>query len=262
MKLILQFISLLLIYFIIKCDEEDQKYYFHLYPSQDKEKPHLFYAYIPPSNFMTINTTEKNNCTIIDNSKTTESAIKNLSSIIIYKNDLVIKTCFNPDILIEIENDKINKKKSKNLSNVKYCYSTAIYSPKITNNQIEYAIITYWIEYELKNGKEIYTHKCMLYYINNQKFSDEIILNTAENFYSEKCINLRGTNIFCSINSEKYIQIAYFTIETQRLFKNENNHLVLSNILKEKDAYQKIISTDLCLNDKLMNYYYDIFKIE
>lgn len=113
MKVILAFINLLLLFIIIKCDTEDQKYYFQLYPSQDKDKPYLFYAYTPPSNFMTINTTEKNNCTIIDNSNVSESAIKNLSSVIIYNNDLVIKTCFNPDILVEIKNDKINKKEIK-----------------------------------------------------------------------------------------------------------------------------------------------------
>ena len=262
MKLILTFISFLLLFIIIKCDTEDQKYYFQLYPSQDKEKPYLFYAYTPPSNFITINTTEKNNCTIIDNSKTTESAIKNLSSVIIYNNDLVIKTCFNPDLLVEIKNDKINKKKSKILSNVKYCYSTAIYSPNIINNQIEYAIITYWIEYELKNGKEFYTHKCMLYYINSQKFSEEIILKATQNFYSEKCINLRSTDIFCSISSDEFTYVNYFVIETKKLFTNNNNHLVSSNVEIEKDVYQKIIATNLGLYDNLREYYYDIFISE
>ena len=202
MMVILPFINLLLLFIIIKCDTEDQKYYFQFYPSQDKDKPYLFYAYTPPSNFITFNATEKDNCTIIDNTKITESAIKNLSSVIIYNKDLVIKTCFNPDILVEIKNDTTNKKKSKILSNVKYCYSTAIYSPNSKSNKIEYSIITYWIEYELKNGKEIYAHKCVLYDINSKTFSEEILLKTAKNFYSEKCINLRNTDLFCSISSD------------------------------------------------------------
>ena len=262
MKVILPFISLLLFFIIIECDSGDQKYYFQLYPSQDKDKPYLFYAYTPPSNFMTINTTEKDNCTIIDNSKTTESAIKNLSSVIIYNNDLVIKTCFNPDILVEIKNASTNEKRSKILSNVKYCYSTAIYSPMITVNQKEYAIITYWIEYELKNGKEMYTHKCILYYINSRKFSEEIFLKTTQNFYSEKCINLRNTDIFCSISSDEFTYVNYFAIETKKLFTNNNNHLVTSNVEIDKDVYQKIMATNLGLYDNLREYYYDIFIIE
>ena len=163
MKSVLSFISILL-FIIIRCDTEDREYYFQLYPSQHKDKPYLFYAYIPPSNLITYNTTEKDNCTIIDNSEINEIAIKNLSSVI-FKDDLVIKTCFYPNSLVEIKNDYINKKKSKILSNVKFCYSTFIYSPSIKNNQIKNVIITYWIEYELKNGKEIYTHKCILYNI-------------------------------------------------------------------------------------------------
>jgi len=262
MKVILPFISLLLFFIIIECDSGDQKYYFQLYPSQNKDKPYLFYAYTPPSNFMTINTTEKDNCTIIDNSKTTESAIKNLSSVIIYNNDLVIKTCFNPDILVEIKNASTNEKRSKILSNVKYCYSTAIYSPMITVNQKEYAIITYWIEYELKNGKEMYTHKCILYYINSRKFSEEIFLKTTQNFYSEKCINLRNTDIFCSISSDEFTYVNYFAIETKKLFTNNNNHLVTSNVEIDKDVYQKIMATNLGLYDNLREYYYDIFIIE
>ena len=261
MKVILSF---LLLFITIICETEDQKYYFQLYPSQDKDKPYLFYAYTPPSNFITINTTEKDNCAIIANSEISESAIKNLSSVIIYNNDLLIKTCFNPNILIEIKNDQVNlnKKKSKILSNVKYCYSTVIYSPDIKNNQIEYAIFTYWIEYELKSGKEIYTHKCMIYYINYQIFSVEINLKTTKNFYSEKCINLRGTDIFCSISSDEFTNINYFVIETKKLFSNDNNHLVSSNAAYEKDVYQKILSTDLGLYDNQKEYYYDIFIIE
>ena len=216
MKAILLLINLLLPFIIIKCDTEDQKYYFQLYPSQDKEKPYLFYAYTPPSNLITINTTEKDDCTIIDNRKTTESVIKNLSSVIIYNNELVIKTCFNPDILVEIKNATTYEKKSNNLSNVKYCYSTAILSPNIKSNQDENSIITYWIEYVLDRGKEIYTHKYMLYYINNKTFSEKIILKTTENFYSEKCINLRNTDIFCSINSENLTNLTYNIIKTKK----------------------------------------------
>ena len=262
MKAILLFTNLLLFFIIIKCDTEDQKYYFQLYPSQDKDKPYLFYAYTPPSNFLTINTTEKDNCKIIENSKINESANKNLSSVIMFNNDLVIKTCFNPDILIHIKNKAINEKKSKILSNIKYCYSTAIYSPNIQNNQIEYVIITYWIEYELKDGKEVYFHKCMLYYINSNTFSEEIFLKTTKNFYSERCINFRNKDIFCSIISDEFTSVNYFVIETQKLFKKDNNHLVSSNFKIEKDAYQKIFSGNLGFYDNLRMYFYDLFIIE
>jgi len=261
MKVILPFINLLLLIIIIKCDAEDQKYYFQLYSSLDKNEPYLFYAYIPPSNIMAINTTEKNNCTIIDNSKTTESVIKNLSSVKIYGNELVIKTCFNPDILVEIKNATIYKKKPKELSNVKYCYSTPVLILNSRSYQNENIIVTYWIEYELENGKEVYTHKCILFYIKNQEFSEEIILKKKENFYSEKCITLRKSDIFCSINSEQLTKITYFIIKTESLLKNDNNHLVLSNNVNEKDVYQKIFSTDLLLYDRKI-YYYDIFIIE
>ena len=259
MKIILTFINFLIFFITIKCDTEDKKFYFQLYPSQDKDKPYLIYAYTPPSNLMTINSTEKENCTIIDNSEINESAIKNLSSVITYK-DLIIKTCFNPDILVEIKNDyvNLNKKKSKILSNVKYCYSTVIYSPNNTRSETEDAIITYWIEYELKSGKEIFTHKSMIYYIKKNIFSEEIILRTTKNFYSEKCINLRSTDIFCSISSDEFTYVNYFVIETSKLFSNDNNHLVSSNVAYEKDVYQKIIGADLALKENLN----DIFIIE
>ena len=169
---------------------------------------------------------------------------------------------FLPNSLVEIKNDYINQKKSKILSNVKFCYSTFIYSPSIKNNQIKKVIIKYWIEYELKNGKEIYTHKCILYNINDQKFSEEIILKTTKNFYSEKCINLKSTDIFCSINSDEFTNINYFVIETKKLFTDNNNHLVSSNDVFEKDAYQKILATNFGLYDKLRENFYDIFIIE
>ena len=35
-----------------------QDYYFQMYPSKDEDKPYLFHAYIQPSEFITINTTE------------------------------------------------------------------------------------------------------------------------------------------------------------------------------------------------------------
>ena len=176
-----------------------QDYYFQIYPSDIEDKPYLFHVYAQPSEFITINTTEGKDCQIIEKKTVEETITKNLSSIILYKKNLLIKTCFNPGKLVEIfnKNNMIFSYSKTNLNNIKYCYSTIIIDP---NNSNQNAIFTFWTECEIKNDKKKYIHKCILYNIEQNTFSQEIALISDSNFinylindnyYPQNCINFR-----------------------------------------------------------------------
>ena len=174
-------ISLSLILFILLLNMVlQQDYYFQIYPSLDEDKSYLFHAYIQPSEFITINTTEGELCKTIEKKTVTETVTRNLSSVFIYENKLLVKTCFNPGKLVEIinKNNLIFSRTKTSLNNIKYCYSTKIYDPK---NQNKNAIFTYWTEFRVVNGKEKYIHKCILFYIEENTFSNEITLTPYSN---------------------------------------------------------------------------------
>ena len=173
------YLSLNLILFILLLNMVlQQDYYFQMYPSFNEDKPYLFHAYIQPSKFITINTTEGEECKIIEKKTVTETVTRNLSSVIMYKKDLLIKTCFNPGKLVEIinKNNVIFSQTKANLNNIKYCYSTAIIDPNNSNNSNKYVIFTYWTEFQIINGKEKYIHKCILFNIEQNTFSNIITL--------------------------------------------------------------------------------------
>ena len=141
-KAILTFLFILS--FFTKAEEIlDEKYYFQLYPSVDVDKSYLFHVYTPSSIFYTINSTEKENCKIMENKTVNEYPLVNLSSVIKVNNALLIKTCFGPDKIVEIINEKNetffkkNIKKedgtSGDLNNIKFCYSSSIYNPEVRN---------------------------------------------------------------------------------------------------------------------------------
>ena len=197
----------------------DEKYFFQLYPSRDKIKPYLFYMSIHNSRLITINSTEKENCSIIENIKINEYPIKDLSSVFLFNETFLIKTCFGPDKIVEIIDEKnetfINYSKN-NLNNTKFCYSTTIYNPynALFNETI---IITYWIEFTINEGKEKYIHKCILFYPRIKKFSDEFILQSNyignilyNNFYAKKCITFRFKEIYCYIALDSYLYMNFF----------------------------------------------------
>ena len=264
-----------ILFLSVKSDSEEDKYYFQLYPSENKEKSYLFHAYIPPSRFLTINTTDDENCKIIEDKNVNEKVIKGLSSVNSLNHQLLIKTCFGPDKIVEIinENNQVFSHKSnnvQNLANIKFCYSTLIYDPNNSNN---FVIITYWTEFEIRNNKEIYIHKCILFYINEKRFSNVITLNENSNFityfinknyYPKNCVTFRNTDIYCSINFDSSDSTSYgnsFVIETKRIFNSENVYLVISDTKFDKEIFQKPISINYGIHDTLGGYF-DVFLTE
>ena len=132
---------------------EEDKCYFQLYPSEDRDKPYQFHIFNLNSEFATINSTDGENMKFISTVKRAETPIKHLSSVIKYNNRFLIKTCFGPNKIVEIidENngqsytpDNIYfKNVQNNLEGIEYCYSTVLQSPFKYN---EYVIVTYWNE--------------------------------------------------------------------------------------------------------------------
>ena len=135
------------------------------------------------------------------------------------------------------------------LNNIKFCYSTTVYNPK-NSFYNENIIITYWTEFKIESGKEKYTHKCILFDPKGKIFSNEIDLKTNflgdlinNNFYPQKCITIRFTDIYCSIylDSDKYINS--FFIDTSKIGTSDAYiHLIASNTDYGKNVYQKPIS--------------------
>ena len=124
---------------IISYKSEENKYYFQLYPSEDRDKPYQFHIFNLNSEFSTINSTDGENMKFISIVKRAETPIKHLSSVIKYNNRFLIKTCFGPNKIVEIidENngqsytpDNIYfKNVQNNLEGIEYCYSTMLQSP-------------------------------------------------------------------------------------------------------------------------------------
>ena len=261
MKEMKTYFSLFIIFsllFLVKADEYlEDKYYFQLYPSFEKDKQFLFHAYTSDSKFLTINSTEGESCSIINNENVNDYPIKGLSSVFSLGNQYLVKTCFGPDKIVEIikSDDKtfIHKKTTGNNSNqklddIKFCYSTLIKNPINSN----YKFITYWTEFELKNGKEVYTHKCILFDIMTNTFSSVKTLSMSfigslfnDNFYAKNCITFRYTDIYCSINFDTTNSNSYlnsFIIDTSTIFTGDTNiHLITSNTDYGNNIYQKPI---------------------
>ena len=268
MKKYFSFFIIFALAFLIKADEFlEDKYYFQLCPSLYTDKQFLFHYYIPNSRFLTINSTEGEICSVINNQNVNEYQIKGLSSIIslgkglssniLLGNQYIVKTCFGPDKIVEIiENNNrtfIYKKTTGNNSNqklddIKFCYSTLINNP--TNSY--YAFITYWTEFELKNGKEVYTHKYIIFDILTKTFYNVKTLSMSfiaslfnDNFYAKNCITFRYTDIYCSINFDSTNSNSYlnsFIIDTNTIFNGGTNiRLITSNTDYGNNIYQKPI---------------------
>ena len=243
----------LLIMFIIGTsfgEDNEDKYYFQLYPSLDTNRPHYFYA---QTNYklLTINATEGENCDIISRTSNDEFTYKNISSIITINDSYLVKTCFLSDKLVEITYEGISFTFKNNLENIKFCYSTQILNPNINSAHNEkYVIITYFTK--LISGEK-YSHKAIIFYPSNNKFSEEITLlpdsSIINDYYPENCITFRNTDIYCSIHftGSSLFNVNLlrnnYVIETKKLFFNEENiFLVLSNsITSTSNYYKKLI---------------------
>ena len=202
---------------VVSYKTEEDKNYFQLYPSEDKEKPYLFHVYNLKSQFLTVNSTEGDDMKIIENiTRTHEAVIKNLSSVILYNDTFLVKTCFGPNKIVEIIDEKNQpytpkdvyfKSVKNNLENIKYCYSTTFKNPyKVT----EHVIATYWTDIKVEGGKEIYTHRVILFFPKNVSFSEIYDLKTnGHNFYAQSCTNLRSKFIYCNMDQSIEISKRY-----------------------------------------------------
>ena len=256
----------------------EEKYYFQLFPSESKEKPFLFHAYTPNSNFITVNSTEGETCKILENKTVNEYPIKDLSSVIVYNKSILIKTCFGPDSIVEITDEKNETFYHKNnnigtgqksLDKLKFCYSTAIFNPL---NKNEYAIMTYWTDFIIEKGIEKYVHKCIIFDPKTKTFSQEKVLtynsNLIErlinnNYYAKSCITFRATDIFCSINLDSDTSYANsFIIDTAKIYSSEPQiNLIFSNKEYGENIYQKPVAIGKEIHD-IFGGLYDAFLTE
>ena len=173
--------SLLLLCFLFQMINlyklEEDEYYFQLYPHEDKTQPNLFHFYNLKPVFYTWNSTEGDIQKINEAERIDEIPIKRLSSVISV-GDFIIKTCFNPNKIIEIIDENKNiltptddyfKKVRNNLENIEYCYSTRIAN---TYNNSEFVVVTYWTENNTQiSGEEKYEHRSILFYPKTKTFS-------------------------------------------------------------------------------------------
>ena len=256
------FLLILNQFLFIDCDTIEDKFFFLIKPPKNQET--IINAFTPNYNLIAINTSKENNSIIIKN-KISETAIKNISSIILFKDKLIIKTCFGPNKIVEIINEKNetflhkNDNSGNNLKNIIYCYSSEIYDSRNENKSL---ILTYWTEIQVKNKKENYLHKIILFDINKNKFSEEIVLKSKTNFYTKNCISLTNTEIGCNIYiTDNFLNHqGNFTIESKNIYNYDNIDLNLNenSISDYYEILKNIISYNIPFKDFFVNNY-DLF---
>ena len=194
------------IYLVLSNNLVENDYYFQLYQSENKEKPEEINLFNLKSEYYKINSTDGENMEIINKITSDTIPINSLSSIILFDDRFLIKTCFGPDKIVEIKDEngviftpkcEYFKRLKKNLENIKYCYSTPV---KNHNRSNEYFIATYWVESSIIGDEEIYTHKYILFIPSTKEFGNVKTLDTQDNnFYPKDCINLFYKYIYCNI---------------------------------------------------------------
>ena len=245
------FIIFLILFGSAICSNNEDKYFFQIYPSVDTNNPHYLYV-LTNEKFLTINATEGENCKIISSTSIDESTYKNISSSIIINDTYLVKTCFMNNKLIEIVHNKNTFSYKKNLDNIKYCYSSQILNPFISSDHPDkYVIITYYTQVQT-GGK--YSHNAILFYPLANTFSEDYTLKAdtsliINDYYPENCVTLRYEDIYCSIHFTGHSLIDVnpignnYVIETNKLFlSDENIFLVVSNsIISTSNYYKRFI---------------------
>ena len=245
------FIIFLILFGSAICSNNEDKYFFQIYPSVDTNNPHYLYA-LTNEKLLTINATEGENCKIISSTSIDESTYKNISSSIIINDTYLVKTCFMNNKLIEIVHNKNTFSYKKNLDNIKYCYSSQILNPFISSDHPDkYVIITYYTQVQT-GGK--FSHNAILFYPLANTFSEDYTLKAdtsliINDYYPENCVTLRYEDIYCSIHFTGHSLIDVnpignnYVIETNKLFlSDENIFLVVSNsIISTSNYYKRFI---------------------
>ena len=135
------------------------KYFFTLYPSHNNTTSYIVHSITPYSQHLTIDLSQEEPSKMIKSEQISDYS-NNISSIIFYRKDYLIKTCFSQNKIVEIipldemekDYDKIKTKyiyseQGLHISqNLKYCYSTIISNPSTSKTKDENIIITYWVQ--------------------------------------------------------------------------------------------------------------------
>ena len=99
---ILSLIFLILIIFPLSHGQNDKSnYFFSMYPSQNKNKSYIIYSLTPFSEKLTIDLSVEESNKIIKKEQIPDIS-SNISSIIFYKEEFLVKTCFGANKVVEI----------------------------------------------------------------------------------------------------------------------------------------------------------------
>ena len=98
--------------------DPDEKYYYSMLPSQDIQNASILYVNNPFSEFLSLNI-EKGYISEIEKELVEDYYFRNISSILLYKKQYLVKTCFAPNKILEILSlDEIGKKKRHKKLNI------------------------------------------------------------------------------------------------------------------------------------------------
>ena len=279
---ILTILSLIFLIFFKKVNTGKEnnfnKYYFTMYPSENNQNPYIIYANTPFSEQLKIDFSEGNKENMIKKTPTPDYTISNISSIFFYEKEYMVKTCFGPKKIVEIiprtEFDSKNDNSDSNYivlsensdisNNFVYCYSTIIKNPDKSISDSK-AIITYWVEF---NSQKEYIHKCILFYLNTKQFSQIYSLISRPPFnastkYPTHCTTFREKDIFCSYyDSDLNNQ---FVIETNKIISNSKSQPSIFFVISDFGQINGNNMKPIALNRQiksLLGGYYDVFLSE
>ena len=120
---ILYFFFIILLLFSISYEEDDKSnYFFTMYPSHNNKSSYLIHTFTPYSEHLTIDLSSENSDSI--KKETISDYSNSQSSIIFYKEDYLVKTCFSENKIVEIiPLEQIDKNyKSEDQIKIKYTY--------------------------------------------------------------------------------------------------------------------------------------------
>ena len=273
-------LTILLLFSISHEEDENTNYFFTMYPSHNNKSSYLIHSFTPYSEHLTIDLSSENSDSIKKESISDYS--NSQSSIIFYKQDYLVKTCFSDNKIVEVipleQIDKNYKSDSeiktkytytqsglKISQNLKFCYSNIVANPDNSKIKDENVIITYWVEINYDGS---YTHKSIFFYPVKKQFSKVYNLISNSLFplskrYPVHCTVFRDKDIFCSyydltLNNQ-------FVIETNKIpkesTKNPSVHFVLSDFGQINGKNMLPISLNKQMKS-IFGGYYDIFLAE
>ena len=199
--------------------DPDEKYYYSMFPSQDIQNASILYVNNPFSELLSINI-EKGYISEIEKELAEDYYFKNISSILLYKKQYLVKTCFAPNKILEILSlDEIGKKKEtqkikytftstndfNDTNRIVFCYSSIIKNPDRSSSE-KSVILTFWTENNTnsQNSQDEFSHKYIFFYPDTHRFSDIHTFHSDSPKYLSTviprgCTTFRETDIYCTI---------------------------------------------------------------